>query len=101
MKTREFVAWSLFVLASLLFAWEAYDYAQLMDVANEGVDLLADALEENEQMREICDAESAAAMERGNKLFECEMSICEANGWMPPVEAVDVPGVGHVVPEQR
>lgn len=33
-----------------------------------------------------CTAEGEAAMQRAVQIWQCEKTVCEANGWMPPMD---------------
>lgn len=47
-------------------------------------DLLMECAESLEYREAICEDGAAAAFERANLIFQCEIDLCANNGWTPP-----------------
>lgn len=61
--------------------------ADKLDVAKH----LYECAQDLERAGQICSETARASMIRSTQLFECEQSVCKANGWMEPVQRFSPP----------
>lgn len=86
MKLREALLWVTSTTLAFGWWWSADQAAEATQKVHECADSLyscADSLAYREQ---LCTDTSAAAMKRSVQLFQCQLDICEVNGWHPPIE---------------
>lgn len=97
LTTREFILMlvicSLVTAVIMIWRWSVQG-DDMVECEAAKLDLgrnLNDCAEDLEHVSQICDETARAALIRSTQLFECEESICRANGWLEPMDRFDPP----------
>ena len=86
MKIREALAWVASVTLAFGWWWSAHGHAEATEQVTKCAGELYGCAERLSERDELCSETSAAAMQHAVQIFQCEVDVCEVNGWHPPIE---------------
>lgn len=96
---KTILPWTLVTALSIfcMFLWMRNEKREAVQECEKRFDnageLLMECAESLEYREAICEDGAAAAFERANLIFQCEVDVCANNGWTPPEDFFE-PGLG-------